>query len=59
MTKSDSAAIILLADAVNALTKRCKTLESSIMRLFKENDKLRAENRRLLGRCNELDGVNT
>lgn len=43
MTKTENAAIILLADELNEVTRRCRNLERGMVQLFKENEKLRGK----------------
>ena len=43
MTKTENAAIILLADECCKLTERCRQLETGYMDLHKRYDKLRAK----------------
>lgn len=59
MTKAENAAIILLADKLQALSERCRILEASMLDLHKQNDKLRAENNKLKSDSgNTLKNVN-
>lgn len=58
MTKKQIHTIILQEQEIKILTRENKALTRAYSVLWKRNEKIRAENRRLLGRCNELDGVN-
>lgn len=58
ITKSDIATIIILDAELTRLEKRVAELESGILSICKENDRLRAELKKRTGNENELGNVN-
>jgi hypothetical protein len=59
MTKSDIHTIRMQEEKIKSLDRELKASKRAFDDLWKRNEKLTNEVRRLLGRCNELDGVNT
>lgn len=58
ITKSDIATIIILDAELTRLEKRVAELESGILSICKENDRLREELKKRTGNENELGNVN-
>lgn len=58
ITKSDIATIIILDAELTRLEKRVAELESGILSICKENDRLREELKKRTGNENELGSVN-